>query len=103
MIWTLLAWLGFLGLLGFGWVAVASLRGAMQCRASMLWLLGAWTGLSALGGLLVWRAALLETWSFSLWIGLALAAIAPIAWTLGNVGKRLQAHGIKLGNLLKFR
>ena len=33
MIWTLLAWLGFLGMLGFGWVAVATLRGATGVAA----------------------------------------------------------------------
>ena len=103
MLWTLLAWIAFGLLLWYGWSAIALLRAASRSRLNMLWLVGAWQAVSALGAFLVWRSALLDTLTFGGIIGLILAASNPLLWSLGKVSARLKLHGVRLGDALMFR
>ena len=96
----LILMIGLVGIVWFGWSALALFRGASQGRASLLWQLGFWQLISAFGAFLVLTSAALSVPSI---IGLVLIVINPIFWKLGNVGNRLKAHGVRLNDVLWFR
>ena len=92
--------IGLLGLAWFGWSAAALLRGASQRRVGMLWQIGMWQLVSAFGAFLVLTSGF---WSLFLIIGLGLMALNPIFWSLGKVSDRLKSHGVRVGELLRFK
>ena len=101
MIWTVLHLIGWIALLWFLWSAVATLRGALQGKLSMLWMIGIWQLVGAVGAW--WVATAPNEFSLGVIIGLILIALNPVFWTLGNVSNRLLSHGIRLGELMMFR
>lgn len=101
--WSLLAWAAFGLMVWYGWSGFALLRAATKNRLDMLWLVGAWQALSAIGALLVWRNGLAGGLSFGGIVGLVLVAANPLLWTLGKVRSRLLGHGVRMGNLLTLK
>ncbi|HEY1013522.1 MAG TPA: hypothetical protein VGE07_12505 [Herpetosiphonaceae bacterium] len=101
--WSLLAWVAFGLMVWYGWSGFALLRAATKNRLDMLWLVGAWQVVSAIGALLVWRNALAGSLSFFGVVGLILAGVNPVLWALGNVRGRLLGHGVRIGNLLTLK
>ena len=101
--WTLLALVAFALMVWYGWSGYALLREASRTRLNMLWLVGAWQAVSALGALFVFSNALDGSLSLLGIIGLVIAGGNPVLWTLGNVRARLLSHGVRMGNLLTLK
>ena len=103
MLWTLLAWISFGFMIWYTWSGIAIIAAAPRANLSMLWMVGVWQLVCAIGAFLVWRSALADTLTFGAIIGLILAASNPLLWKLGFIGKRLHSHGVRLGTILMFR
>ena len=85
--WGLLAWVAFGLMVWYGWSGFALLRAATKNRLDMLWLVGAWQVVSAIGALLVWRNALAGSLSFFGIVGLVLVLSAnKLAHLFGQEG-----------------
>jgi hypothetical protein len=100
MLDLLMKLVGLVGLVWFGWSALALFRGASNGRGKLLWQLGGWQLISAFGAVLVLTSGALSALSI---IGLVLMVINPVFWKLGNVSNRLKSHGVRLNDVLWFR
>lgn len=103
MLWTILAWVAFAAMVWYGWSAFALLRAASKQRLNMLWIVGFWQLVSAIGALLLFRSVLGDTLTFGGILGLIIAGSNPVLWTLGGVRNRLLGHGVRVNEVMMLR